>query len=195
MDRVDRRTFLKSIVAATAMLAPLLELKATTGEEALKKASRVKSRVLWGMALDISKCVRCGRCVVACKEKNKLPEDIFFNKLAKVSLGGRIVEVPLSCMHCRYPPCMYVCPVGATYRREDGVVLVNYNVCIGCRYCMIACPYGARVYIDRKLPLFPKGVVAKCNLCIDRIEKGLKPACVEACPYGARLFGELEGPQ
>lgn len=96
--------------------------------------------------------------------------------------------VPKLCNQCEKPPCVQVCPVGATYKTKDGVVLVNWDHCIGCRYCIQACPYGARY-------LHPVERVAdKCTWCYHRISRGLKPACVDACPVGARLFGDLNDP-
>lgn len=97
--------------------------------------------------------------------------------------------VPKLCNHCSRPPCVQVCPVGATYRTEDGVVLIDQDYCIGCRYCVQACPYGAR-YFNEEL-----GVADKCTWCYHRITKGLKPACVEVCCHGARVFGDLNDPE
>ncbi len=96
--------------------------------------------------------------------------------------------VPKICNHCENPPCVQVCPVGATYTTEDGVVLVDYNYCIGCRYCIQGCPYGARYFNSEK------GTADKCTWCYHRITKGLLPACVQACPVGARVFGDLKDP-
>ncbi|MDE2166872.1 MAG: 4Fe-4S dicluster domain-containing protein [Alphaproteobacteria bacterium] len=105
---------------------------------------------------------------------------------------GKAVEkaffVPKLCNHCERPPCVQVCPVGATFRTEDGVVLIDQNYCIGCRYCVQACPYGARTFSE------VYAVADKCTWCYHRITKGLKPACVEACPVGARIFGDLDDP-
>jgi tetrathionate reductase subunit B len=96
--------------------------------------------------------------------------------------------VPKLCNHCDKPPCVSVCPVGATYSTKEGVVLVNRNACIGCRYCIQACPFGAR-FFDRRL-----NVVDKCTWCYHRITKGIPPACVETCPTGARMFGDIRDP-
>jgi len=97
--------------------------------------------------------------------------------------------VPKICNHCDNPPCVQVCPVGATYSTEDGVVLVDYEYCIGCRYCIQGCPYGARYFNTEK------GTADKCTWCYHRITKGLLPACVQACPVGARKFGDLKDPE
>ncbi len=97
--------------------------------------------------------------------------------------------VPKLCNQCSHPPCVQVCPVGATYRTEDGVVLIDHDYCIGCRYCVQACPYGVRYFNEEK------GVSDKCTWCYHRITKGLQPACVDACPVGARIFGDREDQQ
>ncbi len=105
--------------------------------------------------------------------------------------------VPKLCNQCDKPPCVQVCPVGATYKTRDGIVLVNQDRCIGCRYCVQACPYGMRYLVPegKVTPTGQSGVVDKCTWCYHRITKGLKPACVEACPVGARVFGDLNDPE
>lgn len=105
--------------------------------------------------------------------------------------------VPKLCNQCENPPCVPVCPVNATYKTRDGIILIDQGRCIGCRYCIIACPYGARYFLP-DAPVTPSGharVVDKCTWCYHRITKGLNPACVEACPVGARLFGDLRDDQ
>jgi Fe-S-cluster-containing dehydrogenase component len=97
--------------------------------------------------------------------------------------------VPKLCNHCTHPACVQVCPTGATYKTDDGVVLIDHNYCIGCQYCVQACPYGARFFNERKQ------VSDKCTWCYHRITKGLQPACVEVCPVGARIFGDLKDKQ
>jgi len=168
----------------------------------------------YGMGIQVDKCIGCGRCVEACKSENDVPREPFyfrtwveryvFDAAGEVKVdspeGGikgfkatdeheeilRAFFVPKLCNHCDRPPCVQVCPVGATFRTQDGVVLVDKDYCIGCRYCIQACPYGAR-YLD------PRTRAAdKCTFCYHRITKGLLPACVEACPTQARVFGELE---
>ena len=168
----------------------------------------------YGMGVQIDHCIGCGRCVEACKnENNVLKEPFFFrtwveryvimgNGQVKVDSpdGGmegfkpneeergilRAFFVPKLCNHCDNPPCVQVCPVGATFKSPDGVVLVDEDYCIGCRYCIQACPYGAR-YLD------PRTRTAdKCTFCYHRITKGLLPACVEVCPTQARVFGDLK---
>ena len=168
----------------------------------------------WGMGIDINKCIGCGRCVEACKNENNVPRDPFFFRTwveryrildneevlvdspngAMNSFENETPEkdilrsffVPKLCNHCDNPPCVQVCPVGATFKSPDGVVLVDSEYCIGCRYCIQACPYGARF-------LHPETRTAeKCTFCYHRITKGLKPACVEVCPTQARVFGEFK---
>jgi len=167
----------------------------------------------YAMGIDIHKCIGCGRCADACKKENHVPEEpIYFRTWVERyiiptegetyvdspngSIGGfpefkgdidilRSFFVPKLCNHCANPPCVQVCPVGATFASRDGVVLVDEKYCVGCRYCIQACPYGAR-YIHPE-----KKVADKCTFCYHRIVKGLLPVCVEVCPTKARIFGEV----
>lgn len=169
---------------------------------------------LYGMGIKVDRCIGCGRCVDACKKENNVPDEPFFFRTfveryiiaedGEVTVdspnGGRdgfkapVTEkrtfksffVPKICNHCEKPPCVQVCPVGATYKTQDGVILVDRDWCVGCRYCIQACPYGMRF-------LHPKTRTAeKCTFCYHRIVKGLVPACVEVCPTQARVFGDLK---
>ena len=167
----------------------------------------------YAMGIDIHKCIGCGRCASACKQENKVPsESSYFRTWVEryvISTDGettvdspnggidgfpdldkkmdilRTFFVPKLCNHCANPPCVQVCPVGATFTTRDGVVLVDASYCVGCRYCIQACPYGAR-YLHPE-----KHVADKCTFCYHRIVKGHLPACVEVCPTQARIFGEL----
>ncbi len=168
----------------------------------------------YAMGIQIDKCIGCGKCVEACKIENDVPQVPYYFRTwveryiiyadGEVSVdspnggidgfppaenGKRILRtffVPKLCNHCENPPCVQVCPVGATFKSQDGVVLVDEDYCIGCRYCIQACPYGAR-FLD------PRTKTAdKCTFCYHRITKGLLPACVEICPTQARIFGELD---
>lgn len=174
----------------------------------------VPSEHYYGMGIDINKCIGCGRCANACKIENKVPREPFFFRTwverYRIFEDGEVVIdspngavdgftprvqeekairnffVPKVCNHCDNPPCVQVCPVGATFKTLDGVVLVDKQYCIGCRYCIQACPYGARF-------LHPVSRTAeKCTFCYHRVVRGKIPACVEACPTQARVFGELK---
>jgi Fe-S-cluster-containing dehydrogenase component len=167
----------------------------------------------YAMGIQVEKCIGCGKCVQACKIENDVPEEPFYFRTwveryivytdGEVDVdspeGGihgfppveerkeilRTFFVPKLCNHCDSPPCVQVCPVGATFKSQDGVVLVDSEYCIGCRYCIQACPYGAR-FLD------PRTKTAdKCTFCYHRITKGMLPACVEVCPTQARVFGEV----
>ncbi len=149
--------------------------------------------------VDISKCTGCKTCQVACKDKNNLPSGVRFRRVFQYEGGewleqnGQMVPsnvfayfVSAACMHCEEPICVKVCPTKASYKREDGIVLIDQDKCIGCRYCSWACPYGA--------PQFNVEISAmtKCDFCYDLLEKGEKPACVDACPFQNIHFGPLE---
>ena len=114
--------------------------------------------------------------------------------------NGRTTQLPMMCQHCANPPCVDVCPTGASMKRADGIVLVDRHTCIGCRYCMMACPYKARSFVHTPLheqnPEVPRGqgCVEACTLCVHRVDKGQQPACVESCPEGAMMFGDLNDP-
>ncbi len=180
-------------------------------------------RVRWGITIDVLQCKKnrdCKVCIEACHEIHNVPDvpdpkekvmwiwTSTFEKAFENELGPLVKEtrgsdpVLLLCNHCENPPCVKVCPTGATWKREDGIVMMDYHRCIGCRYCMAACPYGSRSFnwkdnrryikkLNYDFPVRTKGVVEKCNLCEERISKNLLPRCVEACPYGALTFGNL----
>jgi sulfite dehydrogenase (quinone) subunit SoeB len=166
------------------------------------------------LVIDLNVCVGCHACVTSCKQWNTSgwagpladqnpygaePTGTFFNRVQTFEVGTfpdtETVHFPKSCLHCEEPPCVRVCPTGASYKREDnGVVLVDYDQCIGCKYCAWACPYGAREFDEQQR------VMKKCTLCIDRFtdqtlpERERRPACVLACPANARLFGDVHDP-
>jgi len=196
--------------AAGAALAPglrLVELAlARTPEEAASKLQR------WGLLIDIEKCSDCDACVTACHEENGVTGHgrpaTDAQWIRKASLRDRATGVvqtlPLMCQHCEHPPCVDVCPTGASFKRADGIVLVDQHVCIGCRYCMMACPYKARSLVFSEVteqnPEVPrgKGCAEGCTLCVHRVDKDRQPACVEACVkagHNAMVFGDLNDPQ
>ena len=178
---LSRRAFLRAFPVVTAGAASLPVRAATVRGPH------------WAMLIDTRSCIGCQACTVACTMENKVPEGSF-RTLASVyvveadeSAGTHIV--PRLCNHCEEPPCVRACPVGATFKREDGIVLVDGERCVGCAYCIQACPYEAR-FINHRT-----GKADKCTFCAHRIEAGLLPACVETCVGGARIFGDLNDPK
>lgn len=167
-------------------------------------------KVRWGMLVDLNKCAPdCDACVSACDKENGLPaaktptSSQWIRKVELKDMRGQVRSVPMMCQHCAEPPCVDVCPTGASFKRADGIVLVDRHTCIGCRYCMMACPYKARSFVHEPVtgqrPEVPrgKGCVESCTLCVHRIDRGRIPACVEACEaagHGALLFGDLNDP-
>jgi len=146
------------------------------------------------MVLDTRRCVGCQSCTVACKINNQLPVDMIYNPVTTVGPVGvypnlHMTHIPLLCMHCDNPPCVSCCPTGASQQREDGIVWVDEKHCIGCKACVMACPYDART------PNRATGVVNKCDFCKDRVAEGLEPYCVKTCHQRARIFGDLDNPQ
>jgi Fe-S-cluster-containing dehydrogenase component len=188
--------------------------------------------VLFGYGLDLSRCIGCRRCVYACVDENNQSKDpqVQWISVLRFKKGEKWADLenadkyynpdlvpedgyftmPVQCQQCENPPCVRACPTQATWKEPDGIVVVDYNWCIGCRYCMAACPYGARHfnwaepgrkseeinpnthYLGNR-PRY-KGVVEKCTFCIQRTRNGRYPACVEICPVGARKFGNLLDP-
>lgn len=178
----------------------------------------------YGMIIDLERCIGCNACTIACKQKHATLPGVFWTKV-NVSEEGTYPHafkkfLPTQCNHCENPTCMHVCPTGATYKREDGLVLVDQDKCIGCRYCMAACPYEARSFdFGDHSGYFPeiaektayekagdadrvKGTVTKCKFCSDRIDANspLKngvpvTACAQVCPTSARIFGDLDSPE
>lgn len=193
------------------------------------KATGPRKGVRFAMAIDLNKCIGCRRCAYACVMENNQGRNLNIEWIKVLGverkefpeiLGSQLdyemaplpdtVYIPISCMHCENPPCVMVCPVRATWKESDGIVVVDYDRCIGCRYCIAACPYGAR-YFNWAKPVVPvlelnpnmhilgnvprvPHVVEKCTFCIQRTRDGGVPACVEVCPVGARVFGDLNDP-
>jgi molybdopterin-containing oxidoreductase family iron-sulfur binding subunit len=182
----------------------------------------------WGLAIEMKRCIGCNACVLACKAEHFVPPDIFWNRII-IGEKGKYPHVSkliysVRCNHCAEPKCVDVCPTGATQKREDGIVWVDDTKCVGCRYCMVACPYQMRSFYEHEKNYFPgqeltdhekigkllypheKGVVQKCVFCKERIDEGLKkglkpgvdrdasPACQIICPTSAIHFGDLDDP-
>jgi len=148
----------------------------------------------YGFVIDIGRCIDCRACLVACSVENRVPNNHTRIWVHDLGIKGEFPAlqrafIPYNCMHCENPPCTEVCVSGATYKNpENGLVLVDQEACIGCGFCVDACPYNAR-YLDET-----RGVVDKCNGCIQRVEVGQQPACVATCVGGSRLFGDLNDP-
>jgi Fe-S-cluster-containing dehydrogenase component len=210
---------LPSLIAAKAENQAAADV--TTSSPGSLPALRAKR---WAMAVDAAKCrPGCTDCIAACHLAHNVPDfgnpkdDVHWIGLERVEhlfpaeVHPRLPEpikslsVPALCNHCENPPCVRVCPTQATFKRADGIVMMDYHRCIGCRFCMAACPYGARSmnyrdprpFIRKINPDFPtrtKGVVEKCNFCEERLARGILPACVAACREKALVFGDLEDP-
>ncbi|WP_038068478.1 4Fe-4S dicluster domain-containing protein [Thermus scotoductus] len=146
----------------------------------------------YAMAIDLSLCVGCAACAVACKMENEVPPGVFNLWIREREIGtypDLAVEFrPEQCLHCETSPCVPVCPTGASYQTQEGLVLVDPKKCIACGACIAACPYDARY-------LHPAGYVSKCTFCAHRIEQGRLPACVETYPTFCRTFGDLDDPE
>ena len=166
----------------------------------------VTSDVRWGFLIDTNKCAdNCDKCVTACNDEHNLTgfgrPETDAQWIRTVTLrdkkSGHTTKLPMMCQHCAHPPCVDVCPTGASFKRADGIVLVDKHTCIGCRYCMMACPYKARSFVhetitnQKEYSPRGKGTVESCTLCVHRVDNGEIPACAEACPEKAILFGDL----
>lgn len=222
---LSRREFVKLAVRLGVSVAVLEALAQVAGKIQLAEANdgSVENPYHWVMVIDLEACTGCNYCTYACKATNDTGQDITWNAVFHdEQTFSQEVYIPRPCMHCEHAPCVEVCPVGATYHRPDGLVTMDYDKCIGCRYCQVACPYGARYFnwavndqpnpmspewgtpeVDRR----PRGVAEKCTFCAHRIDAGLAagltpgvdedatPACVNICPVNARFFGDLNDPR
>ncbi len=207
-----RRGFLGVAAAGLAgvMIAPGIRLiEVAQGTQANRGASNT---VRWGMLVDTSKCeTGCNDCVTACVSENGLsgktaPTDSQWIRKIEIKQirTGKTQSMPMMCQHCAEPPCVDVCPTGASFKRADGIVLVDKHACIGCRYCLMACPYKARSFVhepltDQKAEV-PRGLgtAEGCTFCVHKIDKGEKPACVSSCAaagHNALVFGDLNDPE
>ena len=208
----SRRSFVEKTAVAAAGIAIVPGVFLHTVAQAKPDDQAVSSQNRWGILIDANKCSDgCTDCVDACFTENGIgstgrpstdPQWIRKVKL-RDKLTQHVVSMPMLCQHCEHPPCADVCPTGASFKRADGIVLVDKHICIGCRYCMMACPYKARSFVheeikDQKI-VAPrgKGTVESCTMCVNRVDRGQQPACVEACSaenHNAMIFGDLKDP-
>jgi Fe-S-cluster-containing dehydrogenase component len=217
-QKLERRDFLKLAAVGVTVVAGLQvfrHVSASSGGESGPNQ--------WAMVIDQAKCTGCGYCTLACQAHNDIAPEISWNQVIETGqVGEQMVYLPRPCMQCAKAPCVDVCPVQASYYRPDGIVMMDYDRCIGCRYCEVACPYEARSFNwqafsgpnpavpewgEPEVARRPRGVVEKCCFCYNRIDRGMAigltpgvdadatPACVNACPTGARLFGDLNDPE
>ena len=208
----SRRKFLgnSAAVVAGVTIAPGVLLHTPAQARPVDQAASNSQR--WGILIDTNQCdAGCDKCVTACQTENGWGKNETLSNseqqaqwIRKVELKdpntGHQQSLPVMCQHCEHPPCVDVCPTGASMKREDGIVLVDKHICIGCRYCMMACPYKARSFIHEELKDQAtnaprgKGTVESCTMCVQRVDAGGTPACVEACPGKngkAMVFGDL----
>jgi molybdopterin-containing oxidoreductase family iron-sulfur binding subunit len=214
--RASRRGFLTVAAAGIAgiLIAPgvrLIEI-AQAAPAAGGVSHGASSKVRWGMLIDSGKCASgCTDCVSACNTENglsggTLPTDSQWIRKIEIKevRTGKAQSLPMMCQHCAEPPCVDVCPTGASFKRVDGIVLVDKHICIGCRYCVMACPYQARSFVHEPLSNQKtdvprgKGTVEACTLCVHKVDKQEMPACVSACAaagHEAIIFGDLNNPE
>ncbi len=211
--RLSRRAALTGIatgIAGGIAIAPGVMLYGAAWGRPLDEAASDKTR--WGLLIDAGKCTEdCTACISACAEENGLVGNrrptTDAQWIRKLTLRDPAADwtrwFPVMCQHCADPPCVEVCPTGASFKRDDGIVLVDKHICIGCRYCMMACPYKARSFVHEAISgqksYAPrgKGTVESCTFCVHRIDADRLPACVEACREvgnAAMTFGDLNRP-
>jgi Fe-S-cluster-containing dehydrogenase component len=228
---ISRRDALKIAGATTAAVVVTqmvtsgpLSAEAVEGIGRETHANGASGEHEWHMAIDLAKCIGCRYCLWACQATNDVPDDEMRWNVGfpETTENGLDFFMTRPCLHCQEAPCVKVCPVGATWVREDGIVAMDYDRCIGCRYCEVACPYDVRrfnwkvstnenqyqpTWGTAEVPRRQRGVVEKCTFCVHRIDRGLgqgltpgvdpqaTPACVNICPVGARVFGDINNPE
>lgn len=216
-SKLNRRDFLKLSAVGVAVISGMKVIKYASASETEAGPHQ------WVMVIDQGKCTGCGYCTLACRAHNDVPPDISWNEVTRAGqVGEKPVYIARPCMQCAKAPCVDVCPVQASTYRPDGIVMMDYDRCIGCRYCEVACPYSARSFNwetfegpnpavpewgEPEVPRRPRGVVEKCCFCYNRIDRGLSlglipgvdpeatPACINICPTGARVFGDFNDPE
>lgn len=208
--------------AASSQRNPLLRMQ----DDLARAMTKPRNQRKWIMVIDLRKCIGCHACAIACKAENHLPPGVVYRPVIEEEVGEypNVTRhwLPRPCMQCDDPPCTPVCPVGATWKRDDGIVVIDYDICIGCRYCIAACPYSARYsdfgedytdgtpggnqpYEEASSPEYgkrwtrdgagsPVGNARKCHFCIHRLDAGMLPACVTTCLGGATYFGDMNDP-
>lgn len=233
-ESIKRRDFLKIVGFGIVHLVARTILSSGAVDALLKitqTSPTTNSGKRWGMVIDVGACTGCRQCIYGCNEENNIPSVpalMQWIETFEMELNEPITRLnsvpssqsktsyidspiygkwylPIACLHCDDPPCVKLCPTGATFKSEDGIVEMNYDKCIGCRQCMAGCPYNARSFnwgkpqipqddVNALVPVRPIGVVEKCTFCQHRVREGLLPKCIEVCPVGARHFGDLNDP-
>jgi molybdopterin-containing oxidoreductase family iron-sulfur binding subunit len=222
--KITRKDFLRLTGFSFLAIGSIRAIRAISSYATSSLVGSGTKPIRWGMVIDFKKCkTDCNQCIAACNQAHNIPKitdsaheikwiweqpfkDVFPASATNYGQPDLVsMRVPLMCNHCGNPPCTRVCPTRATWKRDDGIVMMDWHRCIGCRYCVAACPYGSRSFnwqnprlaiasINQDFPTRTKGVVEKCNFCEERLARGESPACVEACPEKAFIFGNLADP-
>ena len=227
IEALSLRPSVSGSAPAASAAVPTAESELLRMQRDLQRAmTKPRSQRKWIMVIDLRKCIGCSACTIACKAENHLPPGVVYRPVIEEEVGEypNVTRnfLPRPCMQCDDPPCTPVCPVNATWKRDDGIVVIDYDRCIGCRYCLSACPYSARYFDfgdyytddtpqkqayeeaaspeygkrwDRKNKASPVGNARKCQFCIHRLDVGMLPACVTTCIGGATYFGDKNDPE
>lgn len=189
---LNRRELLKQLATITAGATVMSLAEAQAAMAPPRREGDDAKR--YGMMIDLRRCIGCQACTVSCSVENQMPPGQFRTTVRQYQVINNAnqevtnVVLPRLCNHCDNPPCVPVCPVQATFQRKDGIVVVDNKKCVGCAYCVQACPYEAR-FINHET-----GTADKCTFCVHRLEAGLLPGCVESCVGGARIIGDMKDP-